>query len=325
MNYFMTGATGFIGGRVAQMLRAEGHAVTAVVRDPARAESLARIGVTLAKGDVTDKDGMRAAMRGTDGVFHIAGWYKVGGKRTDDGIRINIDGTRNVLELMQELAIPKGVYTSSLAVNSDTNGVEVDESYRFHGTHLSEYDRTKAEAHHIADAMIAKGLPLVIVQPGLVYGPGDTSAAHDTFVQYLTGKLPMLIKKTAYSWAHVDDVAGAHIAAMKLGRPGENYHICGPTHTLIDAMAIAQKITGVKPPAMVAGPGMVKAMSAMMGMIGAIVPLPPQYSAEFLRISAGVTYIGSNAKARRELGYAPRALEIGLRETLAWEQQQLKK
>jgi nucleoside-diphosphate-sugar epimerase len=70
---------------------------------------------------------------------------------------------------------------------------------------------------------------------------------------------------------------------------------------------------------------MVKAMSAMMGMIGAIVPLPPQYSAEFLRISAGVTYIGSNAKARRELGYAPRALEIGLRETLAWEQQQLKK
>lgn len=324
MNFFITGATGFIGGRVAQLLRAEGHAVTAVVRDPARAKALAQLGVTLAKGDVTDKDSMREAMRGTDGVFHIAGWYKVGGKRTDDGVRINIDGTRNVLELMQELQIPKGVYTSTLAVYSDTHGVEVDEGHRFGGTHLSEYDRTKAEAHHIADAMIGKGLPLVIVQPGLVYGPGDTSAAHDTFVQYLTGKLPMLIKQTAYSWAHVDDVAAAHIAAMKLGKPGESYHICGPTHTLIEAMAIAQKITGVKPPGMVASPGMIKAMSGMMGVIGAVLPLPAQYSAEFLRISAGVTYIGSNAKARRELGYNPRPLEAGLRETLAWEQQQLK-
>ncbi|MBK7450579.1 MAG: NAD-dependent epimerase/dehydratase family protein, partial [Anaerolineales bacterium] len=89
---------------------------------------------------------------------------------------VNINGTRNVLELMQELRIPKGVYTSTLAINSDTKGVLADETYHFTGEHLSEYDRTKAEAHKLADEFIAKGLPLVIVQPGLIYGPGDTSS-----------------------------------------------------------------------------------------------------------------------------------------------------
>jgi nucleoside-diphosphate-sugar epimerase len=327
MKYFLTGATGFIGGRLARQLREQGHTVVASVRSPDRATALAEIGVTLSKGDVTDKESMRDAMRGADGVFHVAGWYKVGATpaQAADGVKINIDGTRNVLALMRELNIPKGVYTSTLAVNSNTRGKLVDESFRFTGAHLSEYDRTKAEAHHIAERFITDGLPLVIVQPGLVYGPGDTSAAHDTFVQYLTDRLPMLIRDTAYSWAHVDDIAAAHIAAMQRGTPGESYLIAGPTHTLLDAIAIAQKITGVKPPRFVASPGMIRAMSGLMGMIEKIITVPPQYSAEFLRISAGVTYIGDNAKARRELGFNPRPLEEGLRETLAWEQARLGK
>ncbi len=325
MRYFITGATGFIGGRVAKQLRAAGHDVVALVRDPARAADLAAIGVTLVQGDVADRESMRTAMRGVDGVFHIAGWYKVGIQHNGDGVRINIDGTRNVLALMQELKIPKGVYTSTLAVNSDTHGVEVDESYVFTGTHLSEYDRTKAAAHHIANDFIKAGLPLVIVQPGLVYGPGDTSLVHASLQQYLSKKLPMLMGKVAYSWAHVEDVAQAHLAAMERGVPGENYLICGPTHTLVESMALAQKITGIKPPGFVAPPGMVAAMAALMDVIGKVIPLPPMYSGEFLRTSAGVTYIGNNAKARRVLNYAPRSLEAGLPETLAWEQAQLSK
>ena len=73
-------------------------------------------------------------MTGVDGVFHVAGWYKVGISDRAAAVGINIDGTRNVLELMRELRIPKGVYTSTLAVNSDTHGQVVDESYRFTGT-----------------------------------------------------------------------------------------------------------------------------------------------------------------------------------------------
>jgi uncharacterized protein YbjT (DUF2867 family) len=80
MKYFVTGATGFVGGHVARQLIAAGHEVVAVVRNPAQAGELADLGVVLHKGDVTEKGSMRVPMQGVDGVFHIAGWYKIGVK-----------------------------------------------------------------------------------------------------------------------------------------------------------------------------------------------------------------------------------------------------
>jgi len=323
MKYFLTGATGFLGGRMAQQLRAAGHEVVAVARDPSRAKALAAIGVQIVKGDVTDKASMRTPMTGVDGVYHVAGWYKIGVKDKTPGQAINVEGTRNVLALMQELNIPKGVYTSTLAVNSNTHGQLVDESYRFTGAHLSEYDRTKAAAHEVAEEFIKQGLPLVIVQPGLIYGPGDQGPSRDALVSYLKRQLPVAPEKTAYCWAHVDDVARGHLLAMEKGRPGENYYVCGPVHTFVEAIRMAQEITGVPGPSISASPGMLKAMSVIMGMVEKILPVPENYSSEYLRVSAGVTYIGSNAKAKQELGWEPRPLKEGLAETLQWEMKQL--
>lgn len=320
MRYFITGATGFVGGRVTRHLLAAGHNVAAVVRAPAKAADLAALGVELHQGDVTDKESMRVPMTGADGVFHIAGWYKIGTQDKRDGASINIEGTRNVLELMRDLRIAKGVYTSTLAVFSDTCGQLVDETYRYDGPHLSEYDRTKWVAHYeVASPLIAAGLPLVIVQPGLIYGPGDTSSVRTTFIQYLQRKLPLLPAKTAFSWAHVDDVARGHMLAMERGKVGESYIIAGPTHTLIDGMAIAERITGIRAPRIHASPGVMRTMAETMGAVERIVPVPETYSSEYLRVSAGVTYIGDNAKARRQLAYAPRSLHEGLRETLEHE------
>ena len=137
MKYFVTGATGFVGGVLAKRLREAGHEVNASVRNPDKAQELQAVGVKLFRGDVTDKESMREAMTDVDGVYHVAGWYKIGTRDKSDGVRVNIQGTRNVLELMQELKIPKGVYTSSCVVNSDTHGQIVDETYRFIGKHLS--------------------------------------------------------------------------------------------------------------------------------------------------------------------------------------------
>src|SRR5687768_4582206 len=136
MKYFVTGATGFVGGVLVQKLREQGYEVHASVRDPNKAKDLEALGVKLFKGDVTDKESMREAMRGVDGVFHVAGWYKIGTKDKRDAERVNVYGTRNVLELMQELNIPKGVYTSTCAINSDTHGQVVNETYHFNGKHL---------------------------------------------------------------------------------------------------------------------------------------------------------------------------------------------
>jgi nucleoside-diphosphate-sugar epimerase len=326
MKYFVTGATGFVGGRVARQLVDSGHEVVAVVRSPDKAQDLAALGVTLAQGDVTDKESMRAPMTGVDGVFHIAGWYKLGVKDKRDGERINVGGTRNVLELMRDLGIAKGVYTSTLAVFSDTHSRLVDETYRYDGPHLSEYDRTKWVAHYeVADPMIAAGLPLVIVQPGLIYGPGDTSTVRTTLIQYLQRKLPIAPARTAFCWAHVDDIARGHIIAMERGRVGESYIIAGQQHTLIEALQIAQSITGVPGPRIHMPPAGMKATAALMRVVERVVPVPDDYTAEYLRVNAGTTYIGSNAKARREFGYDPRPLRDGLAETLEHELQLLGK
>jgi nucleoside-diphosphate-sugar epimerase len=318
MKYLVTGATGFIGGRLVRQLRQEGHQVTALVRDPAQAAALADLGVTLARGDVTDRESMRTPMQGVDGLFHLAGWYRIGARDKTEGRRVNVLGTRNALELMQELGIPKGVYTSTLAVNSDTRGRLADEGYRHSGRYLSEYERSKAEAHRIAEQFIARGLPLVIVMPGLVYGPGDTSIVHSTLVSYLQRRLPVIPRRTAYGWAHVEDVAQAHRLAMEKGRPGEAYIVCGPTHTLIEALRLAHTLAGIPLPR-IAPPLLLKAMSVFMAVLERLLPLPALYTAEGLRVIAGTTYIGDDAKARRELGYSPRPLEIGLREAVEHE------
>ena len=315
MRFFVTGATGFVGGRVARQLVAAGHEVVALVRDPQKAQELAALGVALAPGDITDKTSMAAPMTGADGVFHIAAWYKIGVRDKREAQTINVNGTRNVLELMQELGVPRGVYTSTLAINSDTHGRVVDESYRYDGPHLSEYDRTKAAAHRVAEQFVAAGLPLIIVMPGLIYGPGDTSSVRTNLIQYLQRKLPVIPQQTAFCWAHVDDIAAAHITAMEQGKPGETYIVAGPPHRFVEAMQMAEQITGIPAPRALS-PATFRAMSAMMGVVEKIAPVPESYSAEALRIIAGVTYLGDNAKARRELGYDPRPLADGMAETL---------
>jgi nucleoside-diphosphate-sugar epimerase len=316
MKYFLTGATGFLGGVLARQLRQAGHEVHASIRDPKKASELQSLGVRLFQGDVTDKESMREAMRGVDGVFHVAGWYQVGVRDKTPGETVNIEGTRNVLELMRELRIAKGVYTSTVAVNSDTHGELKDESYRFTGTHLTEYDRTKAAAHDIAKQFITGGLPLVIVMPGGIYGPGDTSALRRSLIDFLKGRLPVLPAEAGFCWAHVDDTAYGHILAMEKGVPGESYILAGEASTYVEAFQLASHISG-KPAPPAVSPTLFRILAVLVRPFERF--LPEMYSSERMRILAGVTYWADNSKAKRFLGYNPRPLTEGLESTLRHE------
>jgi nucleoside-diphosphate-sugar epimerase len=321
MKYFVTGATGFIGGVVARQLRESGHEVVALVRELGRASDLANLGVTLARGDITDRESLREPMAGTDGVFHIAGWYRLGvlGPERQQGYAINVQGTRNVLEMMRELAIPRGVYTSTLAINSDTRGRLVDETYRYDGPHLTEYDRTKWLAHWaVAEPMVREGLPLVTVMPDVVYGPGDPSNIGGTLRDYLRRRFPFVPAAT-YCWSHVEDTAQAHLLAMARGRVGESYIVAGPVHTLAAALDIAEAITAIPASPIRLPAALMKAAAALSSLAEKLIPLPETYRSETLRAAAGVTYIGDNRKARSELGFDPRPLRDGLESTLAHE------
>lgn len=317
--YFVTGATGFVGGELAKQLVSRGHAVAALVRSREKARLLQAIGVELHEGDITDRTTLRAPMAGADGVFHAAGWYRIG-VGDADADRVNVDGTRNVLKVMRELEIPRGVYTSTVAVFSDTKGAVPDETHRYEGPHLSAYDRTKWIAHYrVALPKIAEGLPLTIVMPGLVYGPGDTSPMHAALVDLLRGRLPATPARTAFCWGHVEDTARGHIQAMEQGRGGETYIIAGPRHTFEDAFDLAARLARVRPPLVHPGPRMMKLAAWTMKQAGRVVDLRPALTPEALRVVAGVTYFGSSEKASRELGFTARPLAEGMDQTLEHE------
>ena len=314
MRYFVTGATGFVGGAVAHHLLSAGHTVRALVRSREKAQALAAAGAELYEGDITTPQSLRDPMRGVDGVFHIAGWYKVG--VVEPLARaINVEGTRHVLEAMRELGVPRGVYTSTIAINSDTHGVVADESYRFDGQHLSVYDQTKADAHRVAEDFIRQGLSLTIVQPGGVYGPGDTSALGTLFRNLLNRKLPPLPRRSSLCWGYIDDIARGHVLAMEQGASGRSYYLCGPVHTFVEAATLAARIAGVPGPRVTLPPAALKIGAAIMPLFDGWLPLPPEFTAEGLRVLAGVTYAGTSERARRELGWRARPLADGLVET----------
>jgi nucleoside-diphosphate-sugar epimerase len=316
MRYFLTGATGFIGGHVARQLLADGHDVVALVRTPGKALALEELGVELVEGDITEPDTLAAPMEGADGVFHMAAWYKVGARQRDVAHAINVDGTRNVLEAARDAMIPKVVYTSTLAVYGDTGGTPVDESYRMDGPWLSEYDRTKWVAHYeVAVPLLEDGLPLVIVLPGLVHGPGDHSNLASVFRDYLRRRLPVTPSQGG-CWSFVEDIARGHVLAMQEGEVGQSYNLAGPCLMWKEVLEVAESITGIPAPRLVLPPAVARVSSWVMTPVNALVPLPTMYHPETLRVAAGTTYFADDARARRELGWKTRSLRDGLAVTL---------
>ena len=323
MRYYLTGATGFIGEHLAYQLLARGHDVVALVRTPDKAKKLQDAGVELVQGDITEPDPLAGTMDGADGVFHLAGWYKVGARNRSMAYAINVDGTRHVLEAARDAGVPKIVYTSTLAVYGHTGGEPVDEGYRMDGPWLSTYDHSKWMAHYrVAEPMMEDGLPLVIVQPGLVHGPGDHSNVGNVLRDYLRGTLPV-IPKQGGCWSHVEDIARGHLLAMERGAIGESYHLAGPCRLWEEVLPIAEEITGIKPPRFVLPAWMARFSSWLMKPVNALMPLPTTYHPETLRVAAGTTYFASDAKARRELGWEPRPLREGLEMTLKAEMAEL--
>ena len=317
MHFFVTGATGFLGGFVTSRLLETGHTVTALVRDRDQARALAPYGVRPHVGTLTRKESMRRAMRRADGVFHTAEWRAIGWEHRKIARLVNIEGTRNVLELMWELRIDKGVFTSNLAVHSDTRGKVVDESHLHPRRFISLYDKTKARAYHeVALPLIRRGLPLVVLEPGMVYGPGDKSLMTRRFERYVRGRVPVAPTRNTYSWGHVLDVADVHLSAMAAGRPGETYIVGGPHATVRRALAIIGQVVGRKRGPLPVPWRLVRPLAWGLAGIGLGLPTV-RGPAQRLRVAAGATYLGDDTKARRELGWDPRPVEEGLTDAVA--------
>jgi len=311
VHYFVTGATGFVGGYLTSQLLASGHEVTALVRTKEHALDIARYGVRPHVASVVDKEGMRRGIRGVDGVFHTAG-HRLSFSDRKTMVAVNVEGTRSVFELVKELGIPKCVFTSTLNAFGDTDGEVVDESTPKPDHFPTEYDRVRGAAHFdVAVPMMAAGVPIVSLLPGMVYGPRDTSAMAKLLAKAMLGRVFAISSSSAYSWAHVMDVAHAHVLAMQFGKPGESYIIGGPPSTVRAAIELAGEAAGKRRKPVPLPPWLVKPAAAVVGVTASVVR-PWRGVADRLRVASGVTYLGDDSRARSELGFDPRSLEDGL-------------
>jgi nucleoside-diphosphate-sugar epimerase len=316
---FVTGGTGFIGGEVVRQLRQRGDEVACLVRNPEKGKKVADLGCELVAGDLSDAAAIRAGMEGCDAVIHVAAVYEVGIPASERPAmrEANVGGTERVLGAALEAKIPKVVYVSTVGIFGNTHGKVVDESYEHPGeSYTSCYEETKWEAHQVAKRLIAEGLPCTIVQPGGVYGPGDTSSIAQLLDQFLAGKMPLLpFPELGICLSHVEDIAGGILLGLDKGKPGEAYVISGPATTVREAIGIVAQLSGRKAPKRAVPTPLMKAMIPIGPLVGKMMGQPPNLR-ELISSADGVTFWASYEKAKRELGYEPRGLEQGLRELL---------
>jgi dihydroflavonol-4-reductase len=308
---FVTGATGFVGGRLAARLRERGDEVVALVRDPGKAGRLRELGCAIVEGDLSSRPALAAAMDGCDAVFHVAAIYRNGVPRSkrDELFAANVTGTENALDAAVDAGVGRIVYVSSNVAFGDTHGEVVDETYEPPaGRYVSLYHETKAMAHRAARDRIAQGAPIVIVQPGGIYGAGDHTEIGGMLARGVRGKVVVLpFGGVGLNWVFVDDVVEGILLVHDRGRIGESYVLGGEIGTLRHAVEKSFAAGGHRA-RIVPVPTWVVRLATPLG------PLLGLSIADLVSASNGVTYWGRDDKARKELGYAPRDLESGLPE-----------
>jgi nucleoside-diphosphate-sugar epimerase len=305
---------------VAERLRARGDDVVALVRSPDKAAKLRELGCELVQGDLSDTAVIKRGLEGTDACIHGAAIYKVGIPKKEHPAmhEANVTGTKNVLDAAIEAGVNKILYVSTVNVFGNTKEQVVDEGYERDTSEgfLSCYDETKYKSHQIAKDRIASGAPVVIVQPGGVYGPGDHSELGNFIDQTRTGKLrAKAFPQLGFNLVYVDDVADGILLALDKGVVGESYVLGGQIARMDDLIAKTAALSGRKAPKATLPVSLMKLSAPLGPVVGPIMGFPPNFG-EAIKSSDGVTYWAKHDKAMRELGYSPRDLETGLKQTL---------
>jgi dihydroflavonol-4-reductase len=315
MTVFVTGGNGFIGSVVVRTLVAEGHEVRCLVRPTSRTHRIDAIKCERVEGDVRDARSVRKAMEGCDGVIHLASlsaWSEIDSPLTDAVID---GGTRNVLDAAREQGRTRVVYVSSaVAVNGSSVPRTFDETATFTLSDARlEYSRCKRKAEQLCAAAIEDGVPVVIVNPGEVYGPEDTAMITAGNLVDFARARPVLVCRGGTSVVYVDDVASAIVRALEKGRVGERYILGGDNLTIKQLAELCLQLLGQKKSIVTVPNAIIKPLTAVATTLG--IPLP--YNPHVVPYATRFWFMDSS-KARRELGVHFRGAAQTLGPTLEW-------
>jgi dihydroflavonol-4-reductase len=314
MKAFVTGASGFTGSHLVKALEARGDSVVALVRKSSNLDRLKNSQVELVYGDITDRDALKQAMTGVDTVFHTAAYVELGLVNATEMARINVEGTRAVMEVAQAASVSKVVYCSTIGVYGDTQGRVIDETFqREQQDFSSAYDRTKYEAQQLVDLMAAQGLPVVSVMPSGIMGADDPHFG-PVIQLFLKGKLKFWVGgKRITGVVHVDDLVDAMLLAATHGKVGEHYIISSGDLSTREMFELMSRETGVPVP-QEAPEFLVRVIGNILSGLGHLLNWNPPLSRERVHYVYDRCVRVDASKARKELGWQPRSIEETLQE-----------
>ena len=314
---FVTGATGFVGLNLVEELLAQGWRVIALHRAGSELKYLQRMQAERVTGDITDANAVRRAMpQGVDAVFHVAGDTNLWSRRNAAQDRINIDGTRNVVDAALERRALRLVHTSSISAYGLQRG-RLDERTPLLGKYSSvNYNRSKHLAEEAVRAGIARGLDAVILNPGAILGPYDTRNYARLVRLVAARKLPG-VPPGALPFCHVREVARAHVAAFEKGRKGENYLLGGADASFVELLREIGAALGMPVPARPTPAWVLRLLGAFGALSGALTGKEPTLTPETAR-QATRELTCDCAKAMRELGYRAVPLRDMVRDCVNW-------
>jgi dihydroflavonol-4-reductase len=324
-NVFVTGATGFIGGHLAELLLQKGCVVTCLARDPQRIGRLADLPVRIVEGDIRDRRRVAQVIGGHEWVFHLASWFQIGVPRSAEAEMrdTNVGGTQCVLEEAWKAGASRIVYGSTVGAlgSSGPLGRVADEAQLHDGRFQCLYVKTKHEAHRAARALIRDGAPVTIVMPEAVYGPGDRGIVAQQMALLMAGKMTAIPDVSGvYCYTHVHDTVDGYWRAAEHGRLGREYILAGQALTLAEFYEAVARRAGVAAPARRIPVRVLLAMAWAAEIVPGVQSLTAgrPIHREAISMIAHANWHFSAERAKTELGWSARPFEDGLDETLAW-------
>jgi len=320
MAILVTGATGFLGSHVARKLVERGERVRILLRKTSRTSNIEDIDAERAYGDILDIDSVKEALKGCDTLYHVAGI--VSSRKSDYGRmeEINVKGTFNVFSSALEAGVKKAVYTSSVAaIGVNPGGGIANEETPFTLEPMGiQYLNTKYYAEKEALKFYQKGLPLVIVNPSIVIGPGDIYLSSTALiVWYCKRKFPGYMDG-GVNVVDVEDVAEGHILAAEKGRVGERYILGNKNLSIMECFSLLERVTGIPSPKRKV-PYFVALTAGFIRERIIRVSSPSFVLQDVDSAKAGRLYwYFDSSKAVRELGFPQTPVEESLKKTIKW-------
>jgi len=315
----VTGGTGFIGSQIVAALVSRGDTVRVLHRAASNLIMLEGLAVEHILGDVLDPEVVARAVAACDLVFHVAAVASYWRAQREQVYRVNVDGTRTVMEACLASGVPRVVHTSSVAaIGIPRNGRPADESATFDAVSATfAYADSKHRAEAVVLQAVARGLPAVIVNPGAVYGAGDHNLISGSMVLELARRSIPFVPAGGLCVADADAIVLGHLAAAERGRIGERYILGGENLTLLEIATQICAVVGRRAPRATAPAWLLPPAALAVDAVNRLHLGPPVVSGEQIRM-AGLKVFYDSTKAERELDYPLLPFRGAVEKTYRW-------